>query len=402
MIVLTLVSSLACAKTDVEPAGEPGGITAGYNSFGIELLKREFAIAADDNVFLSPASISICIGMAYNGAGGQTASEIASILGASTMTLEDYNEANLTLTARLADTGGGITLSIANSMWLRKGMSIREGFVERNEKSFGAGVFELESAKEINDWVKEKTEGMIDSILDSVSPDDIAVLINAIYFKGEWTVEFEEKDTMDKQFHSPDGERTVPMMKRRDEKLPCAENDLFQAVRLPYGKKASEDDIGGGASMYVLLPVRGKTLEDLTAKLTPETWKEWTGSISMREGTIELPRFKAEFFTSLNSTLKNMGMKEAFGKRADFSRLCECRPGQVYISDVLHKAVIEVNEKGTEAAAVTAIVIRTTSAMPTEKPFHMVVDRPFLLAIVDDETGLILFMGAISDPESLE
>ena len=154
--------------------------------------------------------------------------------------------------------------------------------------------------------------------------------------------------------------------------------------------------------MYLFLPAEGKTLEDLAGKMTPESWKEWTGELRAREGTIELPRFRAEFFSKLNGTLKGMGMKEAFGRSADFSKLCECRPGDVYISDVLHKAVIEVNEKGTEAAAVTAITIRLTSAMPTEKPFHMVVDRPFLLAIVDDETGLILFMGAISDPGELK
>ena len=144
--------------------------------------------------------------------------------------------------------------------------------------------------------------------------------------------------------------------------------------------------------MYVFLPSGENTLADLIGKLALKDWKTWTGALAERDGTIEMPRFKAEYFSRLNGTLSGMGMKEAFSRSADFSNLCECGPGDVYISDVLHKAVIEVNEKGTEAAAATAITIRLTSAMP-------VVDRPFLIAIVDDDTGLILFMGAISDPE---
>ena len=150
--------------------------------------------------------------------------------------------------------------------------------------------------------------------------------------------------------------------------------------------------------MYVLLPAGENTLAGLMEKLTPESWKTWTAALGQRDGTIELPRFKAEYFSQLNGTLSGMGMKEAFKRSADFSNLCECRPGDVYISDVFHKAVVEVNEKGTEAAAATAIKMKLTSAMPVEEPFHMVVDRPFLMAIVDDGTGLILFIGAISDP----
>lgn len=189
------------------------------------------------------------------------------------------------------------------------------------------------------------------------------------------------------------------MMKRTGD-LECHENELFQAVRLPYGKSSSEEGpAGGGTSMYVLLPAGEMTLADLTGKLTPESWKKWTGALAERAGTIELPRFRAEYFSRLNGSLAGMGMKEAFQRSADFSRLCECSPGDVYISDVFHKAVVEVNEKGTEAAAVTAIKFKMTSAMPVEDPFHMVVDRPFLIAIVDDTTGLILFMGGISDPE---
>jgi serpin B len=370
-----------------------GSLAEGYNAFGIGLFTREVSSRGGDNVFVSPVSVALCLGMAYNGAGGSTASEMAALLGAAGTDITAFDSANGTLIAGLSETGAGITLSIANSLWLREGFPFRKEFVSRTEKYFGAGVFKLSTAREINLWVEERTARMIPSIIDSVDPADVAILVNAIYFKGEWAVEFDLEDTAEMPFHSPGGDKTVQMMKRTGDLL-CHENELFQAVRLPYGKA----DAGGGTSMIVLLPTAGRTLDALMDKLTPESWSAWSSSLSKRDGTIELPRFRAEYFSKLNTTLSAMGMKEAFRQSADFSNLCECGPGDVYISDVFHKAVVEVNEKGTEAAAATSVTIRLTSAMPAVDPFHMVVDRPFLIAVVDDDTGLILFMGAISDP----
>jgi serpin B len=402
LVLFCLTQSFACAGTDESgtESANLGSLPEYYNQFGVELFTREAAGGDGDNVFVSPVSVALCLGMAYNGAGGTTATEMARLLGAGSMDLDAYSAANGLLIGHLSETGKGITLSIANSLWLREGFPFRKEFVSRNEKHFGAGVCLLETEKEINRWVEERTEGMIPSIIDSVDPADVAILVNAIYFKGEWTIEFDNKDlTEERPFHSPKGKKSVPMMKRSG-KLDCHENELFQAVRLPYGKSASDDGpSGGGTSMYVFLPAGENTLADLIGKLTLKDWKTWTGALEERDGTIEMPRFKAEYFSRLNGTLSGMGMKEAFSSSADFSNLCECRPGDVYISDVLHKAVVEVNEKGTEAAAATAITIRLTSAMPVVDPFHMVVDRPFLMAIVDDKTGLILFMGAISDTE---
>ncbi len=396
LVLSSLSISFACAETGSETVPvDTADLVEGYNRFGIDLFVREAASGDGENIFVSPVSVSLCLGMAYNGAGGSTATEMAGILGADSFPLAGYNTANGTLVAGLSDTGAGMTLNIANSLWLREGFPFRKDFISRNEESFGAGVFKLSTEKEINSWVSKRTEGMIPSIIDSVDPADVAILVNAIYFKGEWTVEFDEDLTMDKPFHSPKGKKEVPMMKRTGD-LTCLENELFQAVQLPYGKA---EGTGGAASMYVFLPAGENTLASIIEKLSAESWADWTSSLSKREGTIELPRFRAEYFSKLNGTLAGMGMKEAFKRSADFSRLCECSPGDVYISDVFHKAVVEVNEKGTEAAAATAITIRLTSAMPTEDPFHMVVDRPFLIAIVDDDTGLILFMGGISDPE---
>ena len=401
LVLFCLTQSFACDEPE-EIGMEPvslGSMPEYCNRFGVDLFAREAAGSEGDNVFISPVSVALCLGMAYNGAGGNTAAEMARLLGAGSMDLGAYNAANGQLVDQLSETGKGITLSIANSLWLKKGFPFREEFVIRNEKHFGAGVYQLETEKEINRWVEKRTKGMIPSIIDSVDPADVAILVNAIYFKGEWTVKFDKDFTEDKPFQSSKGEKNVPMMKRSG-KLDYHENELFQAVRLPYGKSKSDDGpSGGGTSMYIFLPAGKNTLADLTGKLTLEDWKTWTGALAECEGTIEMPRFKAEYFSRLNGTLSGMGMKEAFSRSADFSKLCECSPGDVFISDVYHKAVVEVNEKGTKAAAATAIRLKMTSARPVVDPFHMVVDRPFLMAIVDDETGLILFMGAISDPE---
>ncbi|HER43026.1 MAG TPA: hypothetical protein ENO08_01030, partial [Candidatus Eisenbacteria bacterium] len=216
MVLPGLSMSFACAGTgggagDTSCAAD---LAEGYNRFGISLFAREAAAAGHKNVFVSPVSVALCLGMAYNGAGGSTAAEMAEALGAGSTGLDGFNEANGTLTGLLSDTGAGVTLSIANSLWLRKGFPIRKEFIGRTGRYFGADAFELETAKEINSWVEDKTAGMIPSIIDSVDPADIAILVNAIYFKGEWTVEFDRNSTEDKPFHSPGGEITVPMMIR--------------------------------------------------------------------------------------------------------------------------------------------------------------------------------------------
>ncbi len=372
-------------------AGEGGaGLAGAYNRLGIELFREMAGAGAPATVFISPASIAFCLGLAYNGAGGGTAAEMAGVLGAAGIDLAAFNAANRELLRGLAAADTAIRLDIANSLWLRDRFPFRQEFVARCREAFGADAFPLTGADAINAWVSERTQRMIPAIVGQIDPRDIAVLVNAIYFKGRWAEPFDPARTRDGTFHAPGGDRPVRLMARGGE-LPYREHELFQAVRLDYGD--------GGAAMYVLLPRAGRDLAELRAALTPDAWSEWTARMPLRPGRLELPRLKASHQARLNQALAARGMPAAFSPRADFGRLCACAPGDVLISDVLHKAVVELSEEGTEAAAATAIIMKVTSVSPPLEPFEMIVDRPFLLAIADAGTGLLLFLGQIADVE---
>ncbi|MDD3642761.1 MAG: serpin family protein [Candidatus Krumholzibacteria bacterium] len=379
----------SAGKPAALPDGAIAGLAGSYNRFGFSLFSELYA-RGGGTVFVSPASVALCLGMAYNGAGGSTAEGMAQTLRLDPMEPGDFNAASRALLDSLASLDPQIRLDIANSLWLRERFPFRDEFVTVCRESFGAGVFPLTAAEPINAWVSEKTQGMIPTIIESIDGRDIAVLVNAIYFKGRWATPFDPGRTVDGTFRGAGGDQKARMMVR-DGEMNYLENDLLQAVRLPYG--------AGGASMYVLLPREEKGIDSLAAALTVEGWSRWASSMRSRRGRLELPRFKASYFERLNAGLAALGMQEAFTSRADFTRLCECSPGDVFISDVLHKAVIEVTEEGTEAAAATSITMRVTSAMPVDEPFTMIVDRPFILAIVDGETGLILFLGSIAELE---
>jgi len=240
--------------------------------------------------------------------------------------------------------------------------------------------------------VSENTRGKIKSIINKIDPMDIMFLVNAVYFKGVWASQFRKDMTADAAFYLPGGGTVqVPMMQQTHSFQYFATNE-FQAIRLPYG--------GNSYSMLVFLPVADHGLDQLVADITPETWPEWRKRLSYREVHLTMPRFKLEYSRLFNKPLIALGMESAFDSRtADFSGLWDASktadPG-VYVSFVIQKTFLEVNEEGTEAAAATAIGIKADSVPPP--PEEMRVDRPFLCAIVDDRSGLILFMGAIDDP----
>jgi len=397
-VLVTAISQAGCTKASrEEQKPKPVALSAtavpaladSYNLFGFSLFSGLYR-PDGGTVFVSPASVALCLGMAYNGAGGSTAEGIAKTLHLAGAELSAFNAANRALIDSLASIDPAIRLDIANSLWLRERFPFRDEFVTDCRESFDAGVFPLTTADPINAWVGDKTQQMITKIIDQIDGRDIAVLVNAIYFKGAWSTPFDPEKTKDGTFRGPKGKQDAQMMVR-DAEMPYFEDESVQAVGLPYG--------AGSASMYVVLPRDQTPIDDLAGTLTADRWSQWTSSLRSRRGHLEFPRFKASYFSRINAALAGLGMQEAFTSRADFTRLCECGIGDVFISDVLHKAVIEVTEEGTEAAAATSITMRLTSAMPTEEPFSMIVDRPFLLAIVDKDTGLILFLGAIAGLE---
>lgn len=362
--------------------------------FGFKLFSAMTKGKENSNVFISPSSVAIALAMVYNGANGRTQAAMARTLEVQGMSLPDLNRANANLKTLLQNPDPQVQLTIANSLWTRRGVSFKPNFIQQNSQFYQAKVTELDfgnpqSIQIINQWVSQNTQGKITEIVDRLSPSQLMLLVNAIYFKGSWTRKFDLKQTTIEPFYQPNGtSKKHPLMTQQGNYF-YHKNDLLQAVRLPYGK-------GERISMVILLPKKGAGLPGLQQKLNAETWMQWMGQMRRRQGAIKLPRFKVEYDTELTGVLSQLGMGQAFSSNADFSKLSDV-PAE--ISEVKHKTFVEVNEEGTEAAAVTSIGIRATSVQVPQEPFSVIVNRPFFCAIMDDQTGSVLFMGAIVDPK---
>lgn len=362
--------------------------------FGFKLFSEVLKQDSNNNIFVSPTSVAIALSMTYNGASGATQEEMAKTLEVQGLSLGAINQANNTLKTTLENPDPDVQLSIANSLWARKGINFKRDFLQQNRDFYGAKVTELDFAKPnapgiINNWVQENTRGKIDGIVKDIHPDQVLFLINAIYFKGNWTKPFDKSQTVNRPFYLADGsEKQHPMMSQSG-KYQYYENNTFQAVSLPYGK--------GRLSFYVFLPKENTSLDDFQQQLSLENWQQWVSQFHRRQGSIQLPRFKFDYEIQLNNSLKALGMENAFdASKADFSNMTSA---SVVINEVKHKTFVEVNEEGTEAAAATSVGMMLTSAQIPEEPFQMIVNRPFFCAIRDNQTGTILFMGSIREPK---
>lgn len=365
------------------------------NQLGFQLMNE---IEADENgnIFISPTSLSMALSMVYNGADGTTKEEIASVLGAESVELDAWNEKNAALFSALNRDEDQIDLHMANSIWLQDHYHFQQEFAQKTSDYYAAQQEEInfqsgDAAKRINDWVEAATNDKIkDMVEEPLNPDLVAILINALYFKGEWKYEFDENQTEDRPFYLTDGStEEVPLMSLKEE-LPYVEKDDFQAVALPYGDEET-------MSMHVVLPKEDTDLDVLRESLTNENWEAFTTQFQESKGTVLLPKFELEYEVILNDTLYELGMETAFDRNAaNFSHMIE-QDDSIWIDQVKQKTFIEVNEEGTEAAAATSIEMETTSA-PAADPFYMEVNRPFFFTLTDKETGSILFMGEISNP----
>ena len=376
-------------------------LSTSYNDLGVSLYKLIAAENEGRNIFISPLSISIALAMIYNGAEGETAAEIEGVLRLEDRDREWINRSNGELIEDLGGPLHGVTLDIANSIWCREGLSFDPLFLDRTSSHFGAEARSLDFASPgaadiINGWVSEHTEGMIDGIVREIDPLSVLFLINAVYFKGEWKYPFDKEETREDDFHLASGDIRRVQMMHKSGRFFYKRGGCYQSVKIPYGD--------GRMNMYIFLPDSGVTLEDFHSRLPDGDWLSWLGPdrFSRRMGSVAIPRFRAEFGASLNPFLQCLGMKNAFDPRkADFSSMMRGGPAEAWIDEILHKAVIEVTEKGTEAAAATSVIM-VGASISMEGPFVMVLDRPFFLAIRDNETGMILFMGSIADPERPE
>lgn len=355
-------------------------------SFGLRLFKSANQSAPDENVIVSPLSVSMALGMALNGANGETHDEMVAALEKSGLTEAQINATYAFLLSYLSDRDEEVTVAIANSVWHRDDFVAEQQFLDTVSKTFKAEIGALDfddpaAADAINNWVSVNTEGLIPTIIDAIPHDAVAYLINAVYFKGAWMNEFDPDDTREADFHNGDGSvSSVPMM-FLSETLPQHRTDKYTAVDLPYGDSLF--------SMTILLPTTGDA-DALVTGLDAAALQALDVGLRPSRAMLELPRFEVSSDLTLNESLKAIGMNVPFDPdMADFGRINADE--QLYISRVLHKTLVKVNEEGTEAAAATAVEVGVTSM-----PEPIVVNRPFVFLIRERHTGALLFAGKVA------
>lgn len=389
------ISHRKAAPDPAVVAANPGVRQAAQaeTGFGFRLLARLAPAQPRQNIFFSPFSISQALALTLNGAGGATRGGIAQTLGIGTLPTGAFNAANGLLRPSLENPDPQVELTVANALWIQQGRTFAPKFQAQCQQFYDADTTALNlgspsAAPTINHWVSQNTRGKITTI---VSPLDLinaqAVLTDAVYFHGKWAVPFEKASTQPKPFTRADGSRkSVPMMSGENE-WSYGQTPSFQAVRLPYGK--------GRIALYVFLPRKPSGLDAFLQTATAANWNGWLARMQPTEVHLLLPRFHADDALTLNDPLSRLGMASAFGPQADFAPmgLPDC-----YISKVLHKATLDVDEEGTVATAATAVIMTESARRPPPSPIQMRVDHPFFCAIRDDATGTLLFLGGIREP----
>lgn len=362
------------------------------NDFAFRFLKQIDA-GEPGNWFVSPVSLQYLLGLVLDGAEGATADEICQTLGYPAGQSEAVDAYCRKMLSELPNLDKKTKLTLANAIFFNDKMTIKVPYKKRVEKFYDAEVESLDfyqkrgTLRTINGWCNRQTNGLIPAVLDDVSPDMFAYLLNALYFKGTWMYPFNKRYTQDRTFTLESGQKKeIPMM-MKERKYGYGENDVFQRVVLPYGN--------GSYSMIVLLPKKGHTVADVIASVNGENWKD----IHSRWGygtliNVWLPPFESKYHIQLNDILCDMGMPRSFGPAAQFKPMSD---DALWLSFVQQDAVIKVDEEGTEAAAITSAGMLGATAIP-EPPrvidFHC--DHPFLYLITENSTGTILFAGKFS------
>ena len=409
---LAMTAMLASAVAIGSPAraGQPqatatpgANLSSGVNDFGFRLL-RTLAGGTGENVIVSPLSVWLALAMTANGAAGDTRTAIAKTIGVESASLDEpaFNRAGHELLAALRKTDPAVTMEIANALWTQSGFPINPDFLNTSRQFYDAASEGLDfegkpdqAVAAVNAWVNKNTHGRIPTIISRVDRKTRLILTDAVYFKGIWSSPFNPKATKPRTFHiGADSSGQAPavqaqMMSKTGE-FPYSENQSFQAIRMAYGN--------GRFAMYVFLPREMTGLPDFVGMLDPQHWREWTGALVSRKGTIVMPKFESSYGKRLNDALEAMGMAIAFNPaEADFSRIHQ-PPPRLSINDVEHKTWVKVDEQGTEAAAATSVgMAMAMIATNRPRPFEMVVDHPFFFAI-KQESGALLFAGIVTDP----
>ena len=355
-------------------------VEGSQKGFALSFFKHVVAISeSGENVVVSPYSAGVALSMVAEGAEGQTRVE--------------FDDALNGCLFKAADLGSNDTVTVksANSVWITDDFSVRNRYVSILENDFDAEVVNLDFAdpatvRAINNWCSENTEGKINEIVDRLNPGMVMMLINALYFNAPWADAFLEKNTREGVFHAFNGDVQIPMMAKTD-RMNYAEYQGAQMVELPYE--------GGRYAMYIVLPPKGLSIDKMISYVNEDLYDQAMSMMTAEKVRLTLPKLKLETEMILNKTLQNMGIRTAFSSAADFKGISETGP--LVLDQVKQKCYIDVSEKGTEAAAVTSIGVRMTSARP-ETVYTMNVDRPYVFFIADRSNGNILFAGRVARP----
>lgn len=403
LLALIVISSgfISCEKSADKPAPAPkkieltakaGQIIATGNDFGIDLFVK-CAKEESKNLMLSPLSASVALTMALNGADGETHNQMKEMLGyPADMTLDEINDTYESLVGQLLAADEKVKISLANALFYRNGFAVKAPYISTLKNDFDAEVEGLDfnqpsALTTINKWAADNTNQKITKVIEEISADAVMFLMNALYFKGDWTQKFDKTLTSDQPFHLDNGNTiNVPTMSGKIGAIQHHSNN-FTAAELPYGRK--------NFSMVVIVP--HTTLDSFYDEFDANDWKEITASLDSQtdwfETNVLMPKFKFEYEKYLNRPLIDMGMIDAFDPlAADFTPITNT---SIFISFVKQNTFVDVNEEGTEAAAVTTIGFELTSA-PSTPTF--VVDKPFIFAIRERTTNTLLFIGSITNP----
>jgi serine protease inhibitor len=361
----------------------------------VNLLKEVNKSFAGENIFMSPLSASMALGMTMNGAEGTTFEEMRSSLGFGARTYQELNSSYKSLIALLRGLDPKVEFKIANAVYYDLadiGSAVEPTFLSESKEFFDAEVKGLdfrrpETVDTVNAWANTNTNGKIPKILDSIEAQIVMLLMNAIYFKGDWRAGFDADETRDDVFHAPGGDITVRMMNRKGG-FRSGRTANAIVVELPYG--------GDAFTMTILLPDEGVAIDSYLSGLTAAGWQQATTGLRDAEVDLALPKFKLAWEDTLNDELKALGMRQAFvPDGARFTRISRSMGEHLYIDFVKQKAFVDVNEVGTEAAAVTVVGVGVTSA-----PMPVRIDRPFVFAIREKLSGTVLFLGKIVKPNA--
>lgn len=366
-------------------------IIAKNNTFAVKLFEKT---AKMQSTVISPVSVSYLMAMLANGANGQTKADIMKALQLEEKDLDEMNALYKMMIQRCGNTDKGTTLNIANYFAMNKEVNLEDAYANKMKNIYNAGIESLDFTSQkttahINNWCKKNTNGMIPSIIDKVDANASAYIMNAIFFNGTWADKFSKSQTKNENFRGYTRDITMVPMMHKSDKLLYWKNDMYAAVRIPYGN--------GSYTMTVMLPNEGISIDEMLKTMENADLTAWRQDAEQCIVDLKLPRFTTETDVTLNNIISELGAANIFNSNADFTNIAKTN---MFVSEMFQKAKIEVSEEGTKAAAVTAAIM-TMSALPTEEPKHVTfhANRPFVYMITEANTNAIFFMGQYTGKE---